>query len=81
MNFIDRIPVPLGGSRVPESMGGNSSTPWQELPEQQQQQQVAAAFGKACEALVSLREQIGDLKKQFSGIAVPVKEYIYSTGK
>ncbi|CDJ39330.1 hypothetical protein, conserved [Eimeria tenella] len=78
MNSIDRQPVPLGGSRVPESMGGPSCPPWQELAEQQQQQ-PCEGFGPACELVLSLREQIGAMKKQLSNLAVPMKAYIYST--
>lgn len=77
MNFIDSLPVPLGGSRVPESMGGNSFPSWEALPEQASQQ--TEGYGEACDAVVSLREQVGLLKKQLSGIAVPIKEYIYSS--
>lgn len=79
MNAIDKQPVPLGGSRVPESMGGSSSTPWQELPEQKPPQ--VDGFGEACDSVLSMREQIGALKKQLSNLAVPMKEYIYSTEK
>ncbi|KAL8435403.1 hypothetical protein ACSSS7_002535 [Eimeria intestinalis] len=81
MNKIDQQPVPLGGSRVPDSMGGSISTPWQELPEQQQQQhEVDESFGPACAAMVDLREQVGNLKKQLSNLAAPMKTYIYSSG-
>ncbi|KAL8270284.1 hypothetical protein Esti_005778 [Eimeria stiedai] len=80
MNAIDQQPVPLGGCRVPESMGGSSNTPWQELPEQQQQQQeLEENFGQACAAAVALREKVGNLKKQLSNLASPMKTYIYSS--
>ncbi|KAL8448406.1 hypothetical protein Emag_003957 [Eimeria magna] len=80
MDTIDQQPVPLGGSRVPESMGGSSSTPWQELPEQQQVQHgLDESFGQACAAVVALREEVGNLKKQLSNLAPPMKNYIYSS--
>ncbi|KAL8444979.1 hypothetical protein Emed_005948 [Eimeria media] len=61
-------------------MGGSSSTPWQELPEQQQQQQeLEEAFGQACAAVVALREDVGNLKKQLSNLAPPMKTYIYGS--
>lgn len=60
---------------MPESMGGNSCPPWQELPEQAQQQ--TGGYGVACDAVMSLRDQVGLLKKQLSGLATPMKEYIY----
>ena len=78
MNSIERQPVPLGGSRVPDSMGGTSCPPWQELAEQEPQQ--AQCFGEACNLVMSLREQIGTMKKQISSLAVPMKAYIYSKG-
>ena len=79
MNSIDGQPVPLGGCRVPESMGGSSCPPWQELPEQGRQQ--SEGYGLACDSVLSLRDQIGLLKKQLSGIAMPMKDYIYSTSR
>ncbi|KAL8427833.1 hypothetical protein Efla_005799 [Eimeria flavescens] len=76
MNSIEKQPVPIGGSRVPDSMGGSSATPWQELPEQLPQ--TAGGYGEACDAVLALREQIASLKKQLSGLAVPMKDYIYT---
>ncbi|OEH80396.1 hypothetical protein cyc_05983 [Cyclospora cayetanensis] len=78
MNSIDAQPVPLGGTRVPDSMGGSSCPPWQELAEQQPQQ--PGGFGQACDMVLSLREQVGVMKKQVSNLAVPMKVYIYSSG-
>ncbi|XP_026190906.1 uncharacterized protein LOC34622249 [Cyclospora cayetanensis] len=77
MNSIDAQPVPLGGTRVPDSMGGSSCPPWQELAEQQPQQ--PGGFGQACDMVLSLREQVGVMKKQVSNLAVPMKVYIYSS--
>lgn len=79
MSSVEKQPVPLGGSRVPESMGGSSCPPWQELPEQTQQQ--TEALGAAGNAVMTLRENIGSLKKQLSGLAPPMKEFIYSAGQ
>ncbi|CDJ52000.1 hypothetical protein, conserved [Eimeria brunetti] len=78
MSSVESQPVPLGGSRVPESMGGASCGPWQELAEQPLQQ-PSEGYGTACDLILALREQVGAMKKQLSNLAVPMKTYIYST--
>ncbi|CDJ34501.1 uncharacterized protein EMH_0063680 [Eimeria mitis] len=58
-------------------MGGPSCQSWQELAEQPPQ--PSEGYGKACDMIVALREQIGSMKKQLSNLALPMKTYIYST--
>ncbi|CDJ61646.1 hypothetical protein, conserved [Eimeria maxima] len=78
MSSVESQPVPLGGNRVPDSMGGPVCTPWQQLEEQPPQPQ--GGYGKACDLILLLREEIGNIKKQFSNLAIPIKAYIYNTG-
>lgn len=79
MNAIDKQAVPLGGSRVPESMGGGASAQWWLLPEASQTTQEKN-FGETYDAVLALREKAGAYKKKLCALAPPMKECLFNAG-
>jgi len=64
-------PVPMGGARVPESMGGASAADWQALPEAPLA--IEEDFGPEYHAAMAAHKQLGDCKKAISVLNKPVE--------
>jgi len=64
-------PVPTGGSRVPESMGGASAPDWRELPENQMA--IEPEYPPEYHAAMAQYELFGKIKKTISVLNKPVE--------
>jgi len=65
-------PVPTGGQRVPESMGGAAAPDWKSLPEAQQAA-IEEDFGPEYHAAMAAHTQLGQCKKAISVVNKPVE--------
>lgn len=63
--------VPLGGSRVPESMGGDAAADWRLLPDAPMA--IEEDFGPDYHAAMAAHKQLGDCKKAISVLNKPVE--------
>jgi len=64
-------PVPMGGSRVPEYMGGGAASDWRDLPEQPVA--IEEDFGPDFHAAMAAHKQLGECKKAISVLNKPVE--------
>mmetsp|Transcript_87199 Transcript_87199/g.241821 ORF Transcript_87199/g.241821 Transcript_87199/m.241821 type:complete len:234 (+) Transcript_87199:77-778(+) len=64
-------PVPTGGARVPESMGGEAAKDWRELPETQYA--LEPEYPPEYHAAMAAYEQLGKVKKAMSVLNKPVE--------
>jgi hypothetical protein len=63
--------VPLGGARVPESMGGESAADWRSLPEAPTA--IEDDFGPEYHAAMAAHKRLGECKKAISVLNKPVE--------
>jgi len=68
----DTTAVPLGGAKVPASMGGPSAADWQSLPEQQSVA-IEQDFGPEYDRVVAARQDLEKCKKAISVVNKPVE--------
>lgn len=64
-------PVPMGGARVPDSMGGEVAADWRSLPEAPMA--IEEDFGPDYHAAMAAHKQLGDCKKAISVLNKPVE--------
>jgi len=65
------VPVPTGGSRVPESMGGAAAGDWRELPENQMA--IEPEYPPEYHTAMAQYELFGKIKKTISVLNKPVE--------
>jgi hypothetical protein len=63
--------VPLGGARVPESMGGESAADWRSLPDAPTA--IEDDFGPEYHAAMAAHKRLGECKKAISVLNKPVE--------
>jgi len=63
--------VPMGGDRVPESMGGDAAKDWQALPDAPLA--IEEDFGPLFNDAMAAHKQLGDCKKSISVLNKPVE--------
>lgn len=64
-------PVPMGGDRIPESMGGATAADWRSLPDAPAA--IEEDFGADYHAAMAAHKQLGDCKKAISVLNKPVE--------
>jgi len=64
-------PVPMGGGRVPESMGGEAAADWRAIPEAPLA--IDQDFGPEYHAAMAAHKRLGDCKKAISVLNKPVE--------
>jgi len=64
-------PVPMGGSRVPETMGGEAAADWRALPDAPLA--IEEDFGPDYAEAMAAHKQLGDCKKAISVLNKPVE--------
>merc|ERR1719436_2358572 len=67
----DTTAVPLGGGKVPESMGGAAAADWRSLPEAPIA--IEEDFGPEYHAAMAAHKQLGECKKSISVLNKPVE--------
>uniref|UniRef100_A0A7S4PXM3 Uncharacterized protein n=1 Tax=Alexandrium monilatum TaxID=311494 RepID=A0A7S4PXM3_9DINO len=65
------VPVPTGGARVPESMGGDAMKDWRDMPEVQPA--LEPEYPPEYHAAMATYEQFGKVKKAMSVLNKPVE--------
>eukprot|EP00413_Alexandrium_margalefii_P036423 CAMPEP_0204593072 /NCGR_PEP_ID=MMETSP0661-20131031/51294_1 /ASSEMBLY_ACC=CAM_ASM_000606 /TAXON_ID=109239 /ORGANISM="Alexandrium margalefi, Strain AMGDE01CS-322" /LENGTH=222 /DNA_ID=CAMNT_0051603341 /DNA_START=95 /DNA_END=760 /DNA_ORIENTATION=- len=65
------VPVPTGGGRVPESMGGEAAKDWRELPEVQFS--IEPEYPPEYHTAMAAYEQLGRVKKAMNVLNKPVE--------
>lgn len=68
----NKTEVPMGGERVPESMGGEAAKDWQALPVNEMIA-IEEDFGPEYHATMAAHKQLGECKKSISVLNKPVE--------